>query len=175
MTNGSNTTREIASILAAVPASVWDRARATADRLAAADREWRRSQPPAAPAENPWGIRGVPTSETLRRIVRSGRGWIDAVPIDKTTLHRTRKCLLAVRRSSGRPGDPLPLDPLFVLNREIGAYGVEAFTLRNCGVVHYVNLGDTYSTTLMLIGSGPLASRRWRYAVCAWGDLAERD
>ena len=193
MSQGSNTTRDIASILAAVPASVWDRARATADRLAAADREWRRSQPPAAPAENPWGIRGVPTRESLLRIVEPWRAKFltgghanrremprdrRGLPKASTAVHRVRKMLLAVRRSTRlHATEAIPHDALEVLNREIGGYGVRSIELRTGEAVTYVDLGDTYATTLLLIRRPPTANdrgARWQFKVGSWGDLVER-
>lgn len=166
----SNTTRAIADVLAGVPASVWERAARSADEDAARRRQARRDRRPE-PCPNPWGIRGVPTRDSLRRIVEP---WCERFlcggPKASIAIHRTRACLLDVRRSRGRAIDAQPLDPLRVLDREIRAYGVETITLRTGHVVSYVNLGETYAQTLLLI----VAGGRTRYAIGAWGDLVEK-
>ena len=163
----STTTQQLASILGAVPAGVWDKVRAEADRRAAADRERRRNSKPA-PTPNPWGIRSVPTRASLLQIV-GNRGVPGALTVEAAS--RVRKVLLAIRRSPGlHASGAVPHDALEMLNREIRGYGVETIELRTGAVVSYVNLGDTYATTLLLIRQGA----RWRFKVGSWGDLVEK-
>ena len=45
-------------------------------------------------------------------------------------------------------------------------FGVESFQLRDGSYCDYLNTGDTYTPTLLLV--------RGRYRVACWGDIAEK-
>lgn len=174
MSHGNNTTRVLASILASVPDAIrrqgeeQERMRLAMRRESDRIRRERGPQPTA----NPWGIRSVPTRDSLMRVVEPWRAkFVTGAPNTSAAAHQVRKWLLAIRRSPGlRPTDARPLDALVAMNREIAAYGVETITLRSGEIVHYVNLGDPYDTTLLLIEK----AGRMRFAVGSWGDLVER-
>lgn len=53
------------------------------------------------------------------------------------------------------------------VNEILGGHGVESLALADGTLVDYVNLGDTYATTLLLIGVS--------YFVGSWGDLVEEN
>ena len=181
MSQGSNTTRVIASILASVPDAIrrqceeHERMRLAMRREAYRIRRERGPQP----TSNPWGIRSVPTRESLLRIVEPWRAkFLTGGPKASTAVHRVRKMLLAVRRSTRlHATEAIPHDALEVLNREIGGYGVRSIELRTGEAVTYVDLGYTYATTLLLIRRPPTANdrgARWQFVVGSCGDLVER-
>lgn len=174
MSQGSNTTRVIASILASVPDAIRRQGEEQERKRLAMRRESdriRRERGPQ-PTVNPWGIRSVPTRDSLLRIVEPWRAkFLTGGPKASTAVHRVRAMLLAIRRSPGlHASEAIPHDALDVLNREISAYGVRAIELRTGEVVAYVDLGDSYATTLLLIRRG----ERWQFKVGSWGDLVER-
>lgn len=54
-----------------------------------------------------------------------------------------------------------------ILNELAGTHGVEGFQLRDDSWVEYLNAGDIYATTLLLV--------RGKYRVGCWGDIAKRN
>jgi hypothetical protein len=58
---------------------------------------------------------------------------------------------------------------LGVVNKKIGGYGVESFEDNNGEWVSYVNMGDTYDTTIFHDEADG------EFHVGSWGDLVESD
>jgi hypothetical protein len=52
------------------------------------------------------------------------------------------------------------------LNSLLDGFGVDSFQLKNGSWVEYINLGDTYSPTIVRINGN--------YRVTSWGDIAEK-
>lgn len=94
----------------------------------------------------------LPSVKTLSRI--------EGINRDPSTPRKLRKVLerdLALRVRLG------------IADGIIGGTGVETISAghnQRSPAIHYVNLGDTYSTTLMLING--------RFIVGCWGDIVER-
>ena len=55
---------------------------------------------------------------------------------------------------------------LTCLNVLLEGHGVECFQLKNGSWVEYINMGDTYTPTIVRVNG--------HYRVTSWGDIAER-
>lgn len=53
-------------------------------------------------------------------------------------------------------------------------FGIESFRTRK-GNYDYINMGDTYATTLLLKSYSPYSSTKNIFFVSTWGDIAERE
>lgn len=55
---------------------------------------------------------------------------------------------------------------LHCLDALLGTFGIEAFQTRNGTWVEYLNIGETYSPTIVRMNG--------HYRIASWGDIAER-
>lgn len=105
----------------------------------------------------------LPSVKTLQRITGDGdRG-------QRATAH-TLRARIGCYRLLGPERDWSVERTLDGCNKLLGGYGVEAiFGSDSCTpVLLYINLGDTYDTTLLY------EPAKDRFSVGSWGDYAER-
>lgn len=89
-----------------------------------------------------------------RRILEMTRSELEALPAGAA---RVRECYHPPKTYDLR---------LTCLDALGESYGVDGFRLRDGSYCDYLNMGDTYSPTLLRVHG--------RYRVACWGDVAER-
>lgn len=95
-----------------------------------------------------------PLAAEVKGYLTAGRAQLEAHPVGAA---RVAECYHPPRTWDIR---------MHVLNAAIGGYGVEGFQTGKGEQVEYVNMGDTYTPTIVRF--------RGHYRVACWGDIAER-
>lgn len=89
-----------------------------------------------------------------KAVFRMRRAELETLPAG---LARIRECCNPPTTSDIR---------MHCLDALLGTFGVEAFQTRDGTWVEYLNTGDTYSPTIVLMSGN--------YRIASWGDIAER-